>query len=584
MVALRHSAKYTPSAVDLQTNTLYCNRLTWPDVLIALGCRMPCGLFTFARKLWTEMRALLDVTGLSPAAQLSRAQKLAHFVVFVWQSFVRNRCPARAAALSYATLLALIPLLAVALGVTSSLLKREGEERIEQFVEKLVQSVTPPAVIIRQQQGSQPRIIGIPEFKLAISNPPVTAATPSNLAPAETSFETTPNSTSVNVATVPSPEPAQPGEILAARREIARRINEFIQNTRSGALGITGTAFLIFMAISLLNRVEMTINDIWGVTQRRSWPVRIVQYWAVITLGPIVIIGALAMAGGPYFEMTKRLLTAMPVVGELAFKLLPVALLWFGFALFYELTPNTKVRWSAALVGGIVAGTLLHLNSVFGFLYVSRVVTQSKIYGSLGLVPVFMVGLYLSWLILLLGAQVAYAYQNRHAYLQDKLAESINQRGREFVALRIMTLIGQRFQTGGPPPTLTELASTLSLPTRLVHQVLQPLLAAKLVVELAGAEPAYMPARALESINCHDILLAMRVAQGQELPPRDEPVGAEVYGEFARIQEAERKAAASVTVLALANRARARLELGPATGNPTDQPAQTQQGPDPAQQ
>lgn len=541
---------------------------------------MPCGLFTFARKLWTEARAVLGVTGLSPAAQLSRAQKLVHFVVFVWQSFVRNRCPARAAALSYATLLALIPLLAVALGVTSSLLKREGEERIEQFIEKLVHSITPPAVIIRQQEGDQHKIIGIPEFKLSLSNLSVAAATAANPLPAQTTPAPIPNSTGTNAATVSLHEEAEHGEILAARREIARRINEFIQNTRSGALGITGTAFLIFMAISLLNRVELTINDIWGVTQRRSWTVRIVQYWAIITLGPILIIGALAMAGGPYFEMTKRLLTAMPVVGELAFKLLPVALLWVGFALFYELTPNTKVRWSAALVGGIVTGTLLHLNSVFGFLYVSRVVTQSKIYGSLGLVPVFMVGLYLSWLILLFGAQVAYAYQNRQAYLQDKLAESINQRGREFVALRLMTCIGQRFQNGAPPPTLTELANALGISSRLVRQVLQPLLGAKLVVEVAGAEPAYMPARAIDSINCYDILLAMRVAQGQELPPRDEPVGAEVYGEFARIQEAERKAAAAVTVLALANRAQARLQLGPVTNAPLAQPEPAAPRPD----
>jgi len=538
---------------------------------------MPSGLFTFARKLWTETRAVLDLTGLSPGAQLSRAQKLAHFIVFVWQSFVRNRCPARAAALSYATLLALIPLLAVVLGVTSSLLKREGEERIEQFVEKLVQSVTPPAVIIRQQQGDQPQIIGIPEFKLALSNPSAAVAVVSNLPIADSPLATRTNSINTTAEPRVSYVQSSEGEIVAARREIARRINEFIQNTRSGALGITGTAFLVFMAISLLNRVEMTINDIWGVTQRRSWPVRIVQYWAIITLGPVVIVAALAMAGGPYFEMTKRLLTAMPVIGELAFKLLPVVLLWVGFALFFQLTPNTKVRWSAALVGGVVSGTLLHLNSVFGFLYVSRVVTQSKIYGSLGLVPVFMVGLYLSWLILLFGAQVAYAYQNRHAYIQDKLAESINQRGREFVALRLMTFIGQRFQNGGPPPTLTELANALTLSSRLVQQVLQPLLAAKLVVEVAGTEPAYMPARALDSINCHDILLAMRVGQGQELPPRDEPVGAEVYGEFARIQEAERKAAAAVTVLALANRARARLELGPATDNSTVRPAQAQQ-------
>ena len=251
----------------------------------------------------------------------------------------------------------------------------------------------------------------------------------------------------------------------------------------------------------------------------------------------------------------------MPFIGSLIFQLLPLVVLWLTFALVYQLVPNTRVRFGAAFVGGVVGGSLWHLNNLFGFLYVSRVVTNSKIYGSLGLVPVFMIGLYFSWLILLFGAQVAYAFQNREAYLQDKLAENVNQRGREFVALRLMTCIGQRFQRGLPPVTLQEISTELGIPTRLAQQVLQTLLAARLVTEIAGAESAYAPARPLEAINAHHILHAMRTGGGQELPSQDEPARAEVYGEFARIEEAERQAAASVTMLALVNRAQARPEI-----------------------
>ncbi len=192
-------------------------------------------------------------------------------------------------------------------------------------------------------------------------------------------------------------------------------------------------------------------------------------------------------------------------------------------------------------------------------------VTNSKIYGSLGLVPVFMVGLYFSWLILLFGAQVAYAFQNRRAYLQDKLVENVNQRGREFIALRLMTCIGQRFQRGQPPVTLPEISVELGIPTRLVQQVLQTLLAARLVTEVAGAESAFVPARPLEAINAHHVLQAMRAGFGQELPLRDEPARAEVYGEFARIEEAERQAASAVTLLALVNRLPARPEIAAPT-------------------
>ncbi len=253
----------------------------------------------------------------------------------------------------------------------------------------------------------------------------------------------------------------------------------------------------------------------------------------------------------------------MPLIGGLIFQFLPLLVLWLTFALVYLLVPNTKVRFSAAFVGGVVGGSLWHLNNVFGFLYVSRVVTNSKIYGSLGLVPVFMIGLYFSWLILLFGAQVAYAFQNRKAYLQDKLVETVSQRGREFIALRLMTCIGQRFQRGLPPVTLQEMSAELGIPTKMAQQVLQVLLAARLITEIAGAEAAYVPARPLEAINAHHVLHALRVGGGQEPQLRDEPVRAEVYGEFARIEEAEREAAASVTMLALVNRAHTRLELAP---------------------
>src|SRR5205823_1203984 len=169
---------------------------------------------------------------------------------------------------------------------------------------------------------------------------------------------------------------------------------------------------------------------------------RIVLYWGVISLAPLLMIVALGLATGPHLEGTKKLLITMPFVGHLIFQFLPIVVLCLTMALFYILIPNTKVDWRAALVGGLVAGVLWHLNNAISVLYVSRVVSNSKIYGSLGLVPVFMIGLYCSWLILLFGAQIAYAFQNRATYLEEKQIESINQRGREFIALRLFTCIG----------------------------------------------------------------------------------------------------------------------------------------------
>jgi DNA-binding IscR family transcriptional regulator len=99
------------------------------------------------------------------------------------------------------------------------------------------------------------------------------------------------------------------------------------------------------------------------------------------------------------------------------------------------------------------------------------------------------------------------------------------------------------------------MGTDLCIPTRLVQQVMQTLAAARLVVETAGADPAYSPARPLETITCHDVLQALRATNGQELETRDEPLCNELYGEFNRIEDAERKAASAVTMLALARRA-----------------------------
>ena len=507
-------------------------------------------LFSRLVKILSDIRAGTAGEWHRAESEFSRLERFVHFWVLLWTSFVRNRCPVRAAALSYTALLALIPLLAVAISVTSSLLKSEGEEKIYEAIDKFVSNVMPPARLDTNNSGAA-MTVG-PGLSIAL--------TQTN---SGTAFTTT-NSAIVATNGIPPNETPVAGgnaRIATAQKEAAKYIHDFVQNTRSGALGLTGMVVLVFIAIQMLASIEETFNDIWGVTRGRNWVWRTVLYWATITLGPLLLAAALGLAGGPHWRAAEKLADHMPFIGGLIFKLLPLAVLWLAFTLVYLLVPNTKVHFSAALIGGVVGGSLWHLNNVFGFLYVSRVVTNSKIYGSLGLIPVFMAGLYLSWLILLFGAQVAYAFQNRRAYLQDKLVENVNQRGREFIALRLMTCIGQRFQRVQPPVTLQEISIELDIPTRLAQQVLQTLLAARLVTEIAGAEPAYTPARPLDAITAYDVLHAMRAGSGQELSVHDGPVRAEVYGEFARIEEAERQAASSVTFLTLVNRLPARPEI-----------------------
>ena len=457
-----------------------------------------------------------------------KLERTAHFFTLVWRQFVRNRCLVRASALAYTTLLSLIPLLAFVISISNSLLQNVDDEKIYSSIASLAPHTAWPAAT-----GMN-------------SNSPVPAST--NLATAETG--TNDFSAATNLP------PSATGETISAapattQKELVHWLKEFVGKTQSRTLGVTGILIFGLIAIMLLSRVEEAFNDIWGVAHGRDWRKRVPLYWIAITLGPVLLLVAASLAGSQHFQTVKDYFQEVPVLGNVVFKLLPLVVLWFTFGLVYQMMPNAKVKFPAALVGGIVAGTLWHLNNLFGFIYVARTVQNSEIFGALGLVPVFMLGLYFSWAILLFGAQFAYVYQNRAAYLQDKLADNVNQRGREFVALRIMTLLGQRFQNGLRPATLLQLATELGVPTRLTQQILRTLAAARLVIEVGGTETAYVPARPLDTINAHHILLALRAGSGRDLPAAEAPALAEIYGEFARIESAERNAAEKISMLDL---------------------------------
>lgn len=504
------------------------------------------------QRIREQVQALLREEGLVRAESGAWFHRLLHFGVMVWKSFSRNRCPVRAAALAYVTLLALIPMLAVVMSITSSVLKKQGEDRIRDFIQQFVADITPPGTLSTTQDFS-PFTSAAPQ-----ANPGLGEAS-------GTGASLPPNSTKTRGRhDVALRSLLQGDNAVEARDAIARHIYGFIQNTRSAELGLTGTALLIFTAISMLSRIETTFNDIWGVPRGRSWFQRIVLYWGVLSLAPILLVAALGLATGPHLHGTRQLLTTMPFVGTLLFGLLPILVLCLTFAAFYILMPNTKVDWRAALVGGAVAGLLFHLNNVGSVLYVSRVVTNFKIYGSLALVPVFMIGLYFAWVILLLGSQVAYAFQNRAAYLEEKQLEAVNQRTRELIALCLMTSIGARFARGEAPSSLNGLAEELAVPTRLIREIMRSLCSARLAIETAGGETAYLPARPLEAITVHDVLLSLRAEGGRDWRSFEEPAHQAVCGEFGRVQEAERQAAASVNLLALVNRAQ-RVSTEPAS-------------------
>jgi membrane protein len=539
------------------------------------------------RRLQEEAQAFLHEHSL-PLPDEADQTHLRRFLVFwarVYHSFIRNRCPVRAAALAYTNLLALVPLLAVAISVSASLLKQQGAESIQDWIREGVIKAAP--MLGLEQAGSRtfplftPDDIKdqdlerlIPAFQNGtgllsrylwddrFSARSRQVLTNSSL-PADDrkrAFSAELN----KVVTGPAIYQTQRFGWVHLSKKISALLTEaykigedpmdltiaqitgFVANFQSGKLGVSAVLALIFLAISLLATVETTFNDIWGVTRGRSWFARIVQYWAALTLGPMFLFAAVTLT--TWGKLSRRVIDELPWVHVFMPFVLPLLILMVGCALLYLVVPNTKVPWPAALLGGAVAGTLIQLNSYCNVLYVSRVVSYKQLYGSMATLPLFLLGLYFSWLLVLLGAQVAYAYQNRRTYVQERRAECVNQRGREFAAVRLLAFIGQRFQAGERPPTATEMADALRVPLRLVGHVIAALLQSGLVLEVAGTEMAYAPGRPLQQITLQDIVQALRAGQGQDLMKGADDPAQVIVMEFEAIEQAWQKAASSRTL------------------------------------
>ncbi|HTH46385.1 MAG TPA: YhjD/YihY/BrkB family envelope integrity protein [Candidatus Limnocylindria bacterium] len=470
------------------------------------------------KRLQAEMRTLINEDAVAEQEpELNWAQRFAHFWILVVRNFLKNRCLVRASALAYTTLLALVPLLAVSISVASLFLPRDEAKQkaaLQEWIDSGI-SHAAPALGLASAKGGQES--PFTEFDDGAADQ------------------------------------------KQAALDIAGQIVTFVGNIRFGTIGATAMAGLLFVAISLLRTVEASFNDIWGVAKGRTWFMSIVLYWAVITLGPVFVVlakGANYLHYLPSFSLAQNGWDGT-VIGQLLTSLswiFPLVLMSFAFAALYLWMPNTRVQWQAALVGGLTASTLWTANGHLAAFYNARMITYSKIYGSLGIVPLFLVGMYFSWNILLLGSQTSYVFQHRRAYLQERRAGRVHQQGREFAALRVMTHLGERFLAHEKPATAPFLASKFAIPPKLVLEILQSLIAAKLVVEVSGTEMAYAPARPLANITPRDVLRALRSGQGHDLHTNHDNARPHVRAEFDSILAAEDARASDLTIEDLARR------------------------------
>ncbi|MFC1588946.1 YihY/virulence factor BrkB family protein [Pseudomonadota bacterium] len=294
---------------------------------------------------------------------------------------------------------------------------------------------------------------------------------------------------------------------------IARQIILFVDNIDVGLLGFMGIIFLFYTVITLIHKIERAFNHTWHITEYRALAQRVSDYLSVIMVGPILVFTALAITATITSSTLVSKLSAIEPFG-FVFKatgnLLPYLLVIVAFTVIYLLVPNTRVKFRSALIGAVIAGVLWETT---GWLFASFVANSSNytvVYSSFAILVIFMIWLYLSWLILLIGAAIAYYHQHPDKIPVDQFLSNLSNRMKEKIALLAMYHIGKNFHQNKDPWTSSELSDTLNVSSEALSDVLHTLECDKLITRHRNRDITYLPGQSLENIFITRILESIR--------------------------------------------------------------------------
>jgi len=298
--------------------------------------------------------------------------------------------------------------------------------------------------------------------------------------------------------------------------EITGNVINFVDNVKVGVLGSVGFALLIYTVIALVQKIEAAFNFVWQIDHLRPLSQRISNYLSVILIGPALIFIAISFSATVMEHgWTQRLITIEPL-GTLVFfagKLIPYVLVCLAFTMIYMFIPNTVVRFRAALVGGVLAGVIWKIT---GWGFAAFIANSSKyavIYSSFAILILLLIWMYLSWLILLVGSQVAFFVQFPKYMTLHRVRFVLSNRLREQLAFQIMYLVAYNHHHNRPPWDLEQLVEYLSIPGEPVHRMILVLVDAGYLVEISNEDPpVYLPLHDIDTIRLVDLLTDIRAA------------------------------------------------------------------------
>lgn len=326
-------------------------------------------------------------------------------------------------------------------------------------------------------------------------------------------------------------------EKLEGQEEVVTLIMDFahslLANVKGGIIAGIGIILLLWAIISLLSNIENSFNDIWGIKRSRNFGRKIIDYFALMLICPILFIVSSTMTVIIASQVEHAvneisLLGAVSPAITFGLKLLPYCVIWILFTFMYMFMPNTRVSFRSGVLAGVIAGTIYQL---FQWGYINFQIGVAKynaIYGGFAALPLFLIWLQVSWMIVLFGAEICFAHQNVETYEFERDCRQMSHSYKKLLALKIVHFLIEHFSDGDRPRTESQISRTLEIPIRCVRQILNEMVESKVVTEIRSKEDrsvSYQPARNTDAMTIKYVVDALEqngtdeipVAQSQEL-------------------------------------------------------------------
>jgi membrane protein len=390
-----------------------------------------------------------------PTEQLGKASRFLVFQIKLWWHCVRllikNRAGQQAAVLSYHTIFGLVPLAVVTLLIFQSF----------------------PAY-----RGVGDKVRGLVYEQLHLS-------------------------------TIEYADPANPGRNIKLTEHLDEIVGRVFAGLNEGKIALLSAVIIIWAALALLSTIERTFNNIWHIGKGRGFLHRIINYWALLTLGPLLL------GAGIYITTRYAIIGRIQrsVLSNVAPAVLSYIVATVAFFLLYFILPNTKVRAKAAIFGAVVAA-LVWSFAKWGFgLYVIKLIPYSEVYGVLGLIPLGVFWIFITWLIVLFGLQLTFTTQHLKSLDAAEIAAAKKTEeyfiANDLTAINIVREVAAAFEQNNAPLAAEVICSKLNIPAEFGDKILNHLVGSGIIVKSSEPQVGFVPARDPAHIRLSDIAEAV---------------------------------------------------------------------------